>query len=553
MFRPIVAAAIQGSLFYVVAVLITWILRHDTARLRCRVWTIAIFAQAGLVLLLSTPLPIHLSLPVWRQSTTPLKEAWLKPATSSLHSLSVVVAPQLKSVSDAKEPPRLPWQIATGVWLLGVAICLLRLGVGLKRLRRLSKDSRPLNKEAWLGLSQNLAKRLCIERPVKLTIGNGNSAKIPSTWGFVYPVIYLPETAEKWSSEQREFILLHELIHIKRWDALIDVAIGIITSVFWFDPFVWFAAKRHRKERESACDEGVLSVGVMPSRYAETLLFVERSASQDLSATPGALAALRANELRHRIGAILAEKKANARANRLLRIAALICIPCFCLALASVRATSVTAPRAIASGSSCTIRRTGLIDVTLSVPNAQSVSVAGARNDGQTILTVFDGKSCPTAVFGGEVEISDDLDDIVDFKEPEGTFTFIDASNPEGQAVLISKVHGALIRRYTVAGIERPWSEGHAWFAEELGNLVRDYGYLTSARVKLLLNRGGTEAVLEESRRTRSALGKERLFDALLDQGPLRKADAARIATTVAALEPSATRDALLQRIRAGN
>jgi len=552
MFKHIVAAAIQGSLFYAVAALATWILRHDTARLRCLIWTSAIFAQVGLVLLLSTPLPMHLSLPVWRQSTTQSKEAWLRPVTDSLHSLSTVAVPQSKRTSDDKAPASLAWQIATGMWLLGTAIFLFRLSVGLRRLRRLSHDSEPLNAEAWLGLSQSLARRLCIERPIKLTIGK--AAKIPSTWGFIYPVIHLPETAEKWSSEQREFILLHELIHIRRWDALIDVSASIVRSVFWFDPLIWFATNRLRKERESACDEGVLSVGAVPSRYAETLLFVERSAVQALSVMPGSLAAFRSNELRQRIEAILADKRADDQANTLLRIAAVICIPCLCLVLASARVTSVAASKTfLASGSSCTIRKTGLIDVTLSVPNAQSVSVAGARNNGQTILAVFDGKSCPTATFGGDVEISDSLDDIVDFSKPESTFTFMDARNPEGQAVLISKINGVLVHRYTVAGIEHPWSEGHQWFSEQLGNLVRDYGYLPSARVKLLLRTGGIGAVLAESRRTRSALGKERLLGALLDQGPLRRDDASRIATTVATLEPSATRNALLQRIRTRN
>jgi|GEM_PF-6797605 len=510
---------------------------------------LAVLSQVALVLLLSIRLPMHLTIPIKRQAVPRSAEERLTFAISSSHILPTQAESTIDRHNKRGTSAPLLWQIANWGWALGTVICLFRLGFGLRRLHQLSRESKALNAEPWLELVQRLAKRLHIERPVRLTARS--AATVPSTWGVVYPVIELPETADKWSKDQREFILLHELIHIVRWDALMDIAVGIITSIFWFDPLVWLAAGRYRSEREIACDEAVLSFGGLPSRYAETLLAVEQSAGADFNLIPGSLAAVGSNELRRRIVAILTEKKASSPARGLWHISILTCIPCLCLTLASMRMPSVTAAKTLAMANSCTVQKNGLIDVTLSVPNAQTVSVAGAHDNGQTILTAFDGKSCPTAVFGGQVQVSDALDDVVDFSGPEDSFKFVDSVDSQGRAVFISKAHGVLAHRYTVSGAEHPWSEGRAWFAEQFGNLVRDYGYEANARVNLLLRTGGTEAVLEEGLRTRSALGKERLFDALLDQGHLKPNDVARVAQMVMSLEPSTKRDALLQRIRA--
>jgi ankyrin repeat protein len=50
-------------------------------------------------------------------------------------------------------------------------------------------------------------------------------------------------------------VLGHELSHILRFDAVVNVLQVIAQAIFWFHPFVWWANKKIRAEREKCCDE----------------------------------------------------------------------------------------------------------------------------------------------------------------------------------------------------------------------------------------------------------------------------------------------------------
>jgi hypothetical protein len=100
---------------------------------------------------------------------------------------------------------------------------------------------------------------------------------VPITWGIVYPVVLLPDDADAWPEERRRFVLVHEMAHVKRLDALTQLAGQIALAFFWFDPLVWIANRRMQLEREHACDDYVLRHGTAPSHYAEELLAMVRA------------------------------------------------------------------------------------------------------------------------------------------------------------------------------------------------------------------------------------------------------------------------------------
>jgi len=161
------------------------------------------------------------------------------------------------------------------LWALGAAAVLLRLAVGTMLVARLARRGQRIDDGGWLSLAQRLANTLRIERP--LILMRGDRLGVPVTWGVVYPVVLLPDDADEWPEERRRYVLVHEMAHVKRLDALTQLVGQLALALFWFDPLVWIAVRRMQLEREHACDDYVLRHGTQPSRYAADLLEMVQS------------------------------------------------------------------------------------------------------------------------------------------------------------------------------------------------------------------------------------------------------------------------------------
>ena len=60
------------------------------------------------------------------------------------------------------------------------------------------------------------------------------------------------------TEEEREYVLCHERIHIKRHDMRIKQGAFVILCLHWFNPLVWLAFRCMEADMESSCDEKVL-------------------------------------------------------------------------------------------------------------------------------------------------------------------------------------------------------------------------------------------------------------------------------------------------------
>jgi beta-lactamase regulating signal transducer with metallopeptidase domain len=80
-----------------------------------------------------------------------------------------------------------------------------------------------------------------------------------------------------------QFVLRHELTHIKRGDLPLNALLCVLLSLHWFNPLLWFAFFKARLDRESACDDEVLQQEPQPGRiaYGHTLLKVESAFGYD--------------------------------------------------------------------------------------------------------------------------------------------------------------------------------------------------------------------------------------------------------------------------------
>lgn len=102
--------------------------------------------------------------------------------------------------------------------------------------------------------------------------------------GLLHPKIYLPLAVE---GSQKEYILIHEQIHIHRLDYLIKPLAFLALALHWFNPLVWLAFSLMSKDMEMSCDEGVLRRLSLESKesysYALLSLSVEKSKWNALS------------------------------------------------------------------------------------------------------------------------------------------------------------------------------------------------------------------------------------------------------------------------------
>jgi beta-lactamase regulating signal transducer with metallopeptidase domain len=118
------------------------------------------------------------------------------------------------------------------------------------------------------------------------------------------PVVLLPAGFTSWPESRLRAVLLHELAHVARRDALAQILAELVCALHWFDPLAWYAARRLARERERACDDRVLGTGLGACEYARQIVEVARQAA--LGKGPGAaLAIVQRSELESRILEIL--------------------------------------------------------------------------------------------------------------------------------------------------------------------------------------------------------------------------------------------------------
>jgi HEAT repeat protein len=166
------------------------------------------------------------------------------------------------------------------------------------------------------------------------------------TWGWIHPAVLIPSDAAEWTSERLRVVLLHELAHIKRGDWATQVVAQIACAAYWFNPFVWIAARCQRIERERACDATVVAAGTCASSYANHLLEIARSRMEPAWSSLPAVAMARRSQLEGRLVAILdpRTRRAATRAGRSLAVVATIAAVALLAALEpSARAQARTA------------------------------------------------------------------------------------------------------------------------------------------------------------------------------------------------------------------
>jgi len=123
---------------------------------------------------------------------------------------------------------------------------------------------------------QELSMRMSIKKKVSVWISKNVDA--PLLIGYFKPVILLPLAAvNQLTTEQLEAILLHEMAHVQRNDYFVNVLLGVVNIMLFFNPFAKLFIKVLETERENSCDDFVLQFRYSPEKYAKALLTLEQN------------------------------------------------------------------------------------------------------------------------------------------------------------------------------------------------------------------------------------------------------------------------------------
>ncbi|MGB2864731.1 MAG: M56 family metallopeptidase [Sedimentisphaerales bacterium] len=149
------------------------------------------------------------------------------------------------------------WQgLVFSGWLVGMLVLLALLVRRFCFVSELIANSRPAN-ERSLEMLDECCCRIGIRQSVELRLTGDKLS--PAVCGLFKPIILMPAALlKKLSREKLKAVMIHELAHVKRGDAWVNLLQTILQIVYFYNPLVWIANAMIRRAREQAVDEMVL-------------------------------------------------------------------------------------------------------------------------------------------------------------------------------------------------------------------------------------------------------------------------------------------------------
>jgi len=110
---------------------------------------------------------------------------------------------------------------------------------------------------------------------IKDNIYSSEMVESPLVYGILRQRIIIPKDYID-KEEQLKCVVLHEAVHIKRYDNLLRLLAVIIACIHWFNPFVWIFMKLYIDDMELTCDTKAIKPLSSKARkqYAQTLINV---------------------------------------------------------------------------------------------------------------------------------------------------------------------------------------------------------------------------------------------------------------------------------------
>lgn len=211
----------------------------------------------------------------------------------------------------------------------------------------------------------------------------------PFTSGIIRPRIYFPNNYKVSEEVQLKYILIHEFVHIKRFDCLGKALLYAALCVNWFNPLLYIMVIYANRDIEISCDEAVLAITGERKAYALSLLAAEEKRSQILSVN-----GFSKNIVKERVEHIMKNKKSS---KKIQTISASIIMSAVMASLSSFPASGQTAGKADSSHSFIWPVR-DCYDISLKYGEISAggkvhneLDIGSPDADGSDVLAVLDG------------------------------------------------------------------------------------------------------------------------------------------------------------------
>jgi beta-lactamase regulating signal transducer with metallopeptidase domain len=196
--------------------------------------------------------------------------------------------PGISAVAPVAAPasgPAWTWLAVAG-WAAGASMLGLRAIVGFALVERLRRRSRPLP-TAWAERCRALACQAAA--PLRVAFAQSQNIAGPIVAGLFRPIVLIPTAAlTRMPVEQLEALILHELAHVRRFDAVANLFQTVVEILLFYHPATWWVSRTIRIEREHCCDDmAVTEIGdaALYVRALQTLAQLPPLPSAALAAT----------------------------------------------------------------------------------------------------------------------------------------------------------------------------------------------------------------------------------------------------------------------------
>ena len=260
---------------------------------------LALWMIAALRLLLpfSIPLPfnIHIGLDVFSDVVQEL------PSGNIASTLPGDSPPSYDIGTAVPSPVTERISIFVMLWLVGALLLVLYFSISYLRSMRKFRMSIPDNTpyiQNWLTAHQ-------ISRP--LVVRSSDLISSPLTYGILHPVILLPKKLDRNDQAALKYVLTHEYVHIRRFDAITKILFAAVLCIHWFNPLVWVMYVLANRDMELSCDAWVIRMLGEKNRSSYALMLIKMEERR--SGMSALCSHLGKNAISERIEAIMKFKK----------------------------------------------------------------------------------------------------------------------------------------------------------------------------------------------------------------------------------------------------